>query len=134
MNKNLLTTISIFTLLLFITTSVNGIVAEAHAWDDCPKGLIDEEYPGSCPRYVDTDENGTCDHSEPALEDRAVSDSSSQAEGKTSEPGMDSPNLVALINKTLSTGAIAFLSIFIPLVVLVAYAWVYKFNQNTKLI
>lgn len=40
------------------------------AWDDCPKGLVDDPYPGECSRYVDTDNDGICDHSQPAPEDR----------------------------------------------------------------
>jgi len=41
-----------------------------YAWDDCPKGLINDPYPGDCAKYIDTDNNGICDHSEPAPEDR----------------------------------------------------------------
>lgn len=42
----------------------------ALAWDDCPKGMTNDPYPGSCSRYIDTDSNGICDHSEPAPMDR----------------------------------------------------------------
>ena len=42
------------------------------AWDDCPKGLVDDPYPGECARYIDTDNDGICDHSQPAPEDRGV--------------------------------------------------------------
>ena len=41
-----------------------------YAWDDCPKGIVNDPYPGDCARYIDTDNNGICDHSEPAPEDR----------------------------------------------------------------
>ena len=37
----------------------------ALAWDDCPKGLVDDPYPGACSRYVDTNDDGICDHSQP---------------------------------------------------------------------
>lgn len=30
----------------------------------CPKGLVDDPYPGRCRRYVDNDGNGYCDLSE----------------------------------------------------------------------
>ncbi len=42
----------------------------ALAWDDCPYGLTDDEYPGECSRYVDTDNDGICDLSQSAPEDR----------------------------------------------------------------
>jgi hypothetical protein len=37
----------------------------AWAWDDCPLGLVNDPYPGACPRYVDTNNDGICDHSQP---------------------------------------------------------------------
>ncbi len=40
------------------------------AWDDCPYEEVNDTYPGQCHRYVDTDNNGICDHSEPAPADR----------------------------------------------------------------
>ncbi len=35
-------------------------------WDDCPHGKTDDscEYPGECGRYVDTDNDAICDHSQ----------------------------------------------------------------------
>jgi len=41
-------------------------------WNTCPYGEEDCEYPGECPRYLDTDEDGICDHSQLAPEDRIV--------------------------------------------------------------
>ncbi|MFH1470458.1 MAG: DUF4405 domain-containing protein [Candidatus Micrarchaeota archaeon] len=40
--------------------------ASAFAWDDCPYGLVNDSYPGQCVRYVDTNNNAVCDHSESA--------------------------------------------------------------------
>jgi hypothetical protein len=31
----------------------------------CPRGLIDDQYPGSCGIYADSDSNHICDLSEP---------------------------------------------------------------------
>ncbi len=55
----------IFTLLLFILIPIIGL-----AWDDCPLGKINDVYPGDCRRYIDTDNDGICDRSQPAPEDR----------------------------------------------------------------
>jgi hypothetical protein len=35
-----------------------------YAWNDCPYGLLNDPYPGQCPRYLDTNQNNICDHSE----------------------------------------------------------------------
>lgn len=51
--------------------------SNALAWDDCPLGLENDEYPGECPRYIDTDNDGICDHSQPAPEDRDPDDAAS---------------------------------------------------------
>ena len=60
----------------------------ALAWDDCPKGLVDDPYPGECARYVDTDNDGICDHSQPAPEDRQVS---TQSADELSDNPVDAP-------------------------------------------
>lgn len=35
-----------------------------YAWNDCPYGLLNDPYPGQCPRYLDTNHDNICDHSE----------------------------------------------------------------------
>jgi hypothetical protein len=40
------------------------------AWNDCPFGLINNPAPGSCWRFIDTDQDGFCDHSQPAPDKR----------------------------------------------------------------
>jgi hypothetical protein len=55
----------IFVLLLLIL-----IPATVLAWDDCPRNEIDCPYPGTCSKYVDTDNDEICDRSQPAPEDR----------------------------------------------------------------
>ena len=39
--------------------------AAALAWDNCPKGLVNDPYPGACRRYEDTNGDGICDLSQP---------------------------------------------------------------------
>lgn len=38
----------------------------SYAWDDCPLGVTNCTYPGECSKYVDTNNDGICDHSQPA--------------------------------------------------------------------
>lgn len=46
-------------LLIFV------LPATALAWDDCPYGEVDCVYPGDCARYIDTNNDGICDRSQP---------------------------------------------------------------------
>ena len=55
------------------------------AWDDCPYGLENDPYPGECNRYVDTDGDGICDHSQLAPEDRGDAISNEESEIEESE-------------------------------------------------
>ncbi|MBT4209793.1 hypothetical protein HON36_00605 [Candidatus Parcubacteria bacterium] len=55
----------ILTVLLFIIFPLISF-----AWDDCVHGEINDPYPGNCARYIDTDNDAICDHSQPALVDR----------------------------------------------------------------
>ena len=110
--------------LLLITMSRKDLISVAYAWDDCPKGLVNDEYPGNCSLYIDTDENGICDHSEPAPEDRIdntppSSDSIKQIDVQVSPPA---PNK-----------APAFMAVIIPLFILIGYTGIkkYKTNKNT---
>ncbi|MCK5466243.1 hypothetical protein KAI56_01960 [Candidatus Parcubacteria bacterium] len=54
--------------LLFLILSPTTILA----WDDCPYNEIDCLSPGDCSRYIDTDNDNICDHSQPAPEDRNI--------------------------------------------------------------
>jgi hypothetical protein len=56
--------------IIFILVSFSSI--SIYAWDNCPFGLEDDPYPGECKRYIDTDGDGICDHSQPAPEDRNI--------------------------------------------------------------
>ena len=42
-------------------------LAQGQTWNDCPYGKVNDTYPGDCGRYVDTDGDGICDHSQPHL-------------------------------------------------------------------
>lgn len=57
-------TISIIFILLLSTTTYSQ-------WEDCPFGLENDPYPGECGRYIDSNSDGLCDHSQqdPSLVD-----------------------------------------------------------------
>ncbi len=54
--------------IIFVLPLLSLIPAVALAWEDCPVGktLCDEE----CELFIDTDNDGICDHSQPAPESR----------------------------------------------------------------
>jgi len=60
---------------LLVSTTVPVAVL---AWDDCPLNETDCSYPGDCNRYIDTDNDKICDHSQPAPEDRIEEISSAE--------------------------------------------------------
>jgi hypothetical protein len=50
-------------LIIIIALAIATPIA-VYAWNDCPYGLIDDPVPGQCPRYVDSNGDAICDHSE----------------------------------------------------------------------
>jgi hypothetical protein len=52
-------------LALLAFTFALALPSSALAWDNCPKGFVNDPYPGACRRYVDTDDDGICDLSQP---------------------------------------------------------------------
>jgi hypothetical protein len=50
---------------LLAFTSTLALPSSALAWNNCPKGLVNDPYPGACNRYVDTNGDDICDLSQP---------------------------------------------------------------------
>ena len=44
----------------------------ALAWDNCPKGLVNDPFPGACGRYVDTNDDSICDLSQSKPSDSTI--------------------------------------------------------------
>jgi len=65
MRNYIIKILALFLCLWFVSKPV-------FAWDDCPFGEVNDPFPGECVRYIDTDNDGICDHSQPAPEDRIV--------------------------------------------------------------
>ncbi|MBL7150641.1 hypothetical protein ISS86_01780 [Candidatus Microgenomates bacterium] len=120
MKKTILTMAMLILVFIFSSTNNSGLAGEVYAWDDCPKGMVNDEYPGSCPRYIDTDENGICDHSEPAPKDRV------ENQKQLSDPTMPAKNE----SQEVTSNGVVFLSILIPLIIILGYAGFYKIKQK----
>jgi len=56
--------IKIKNFLVLLTLYISLSISKIFAWDDCPKGLVDDPYPGKCGLYTDTNNDEICDHSQ----------------------------------------------------------------------
>jgi cation transport ATPase len=65
--------------ILLVYLSINAV-----AWNDCPFGLVDEPYPGTCPRYIDTNIDGICDHSQSEFTEE-IQENSTENENQTKQ-------------------------------------------------
>jgi len=90
----------------------------AMAWDDCPFGFKDEAYPGTCWRYVDTNNDGICDHSQSQSEPvdgKNVTENQENAELK----GQINDGQSLLENRSTRQAVVMILSFFITLIAIV---------------
>ena len=55
---------TIVSLALFTVVYGLAFPTSALAWDNCPKGLVNDPYPGACRRYIDTNGDSICDLSQ----------------------------------------------------------------------
>lgn len=51
-------------IVLVFTSLQTSLINNTLAWDDCPHGLENDPYPGDCNKYIDTNDDGFCDHSQ----------------------------------------------------------------------
>ena len=66
MKRIIFGTISIILIIGIIGIFDSSSALAEDGWNDCPRGETDCEYPGICRSYVDTNDDGICDHSQPA--------------------------------------------------------------------
>lgn len=59
-------------LVIILITIFAVLGSNVLAWDDCPFGLEDDPYPGICGRYIDTNNDGICDHSQSKPEETTI--------------------------------------------------------------
>ncbi len=71
---------------LFALAAVVFVFSFASAWDDCPAGEVFCE--GTCGLFEDTDNDGICDRSQPALEDRVFAGESLTGETADKNGGL----------------------------------------------
>lgn len=52
----------LFLIIVFITLLAQP--RKTLAWNNCPRGLVNDPYPGIDSNYIDTNKDGICDHSQ----------------------------------------------------------------------
>ncbi len=123
--------ILLFVNLLMPSFGVDSVL-EVGAWNDCPKGMVNDPYPGECSRYVDTDGNDICDHSEPAPEDGVAANESTTLVGEQVFESQNSNSSadVSVKSQTENKAVVGFLMIIVPLLGFVGYVSLKKFRRN----
>lgn len=113
MKKTLKALILLFTITItFTISSINSL-----AWDDCPFGLKDEPFPGSCWRYVDENKDGICDRS--------------QSEPTEESNGQETQSNNAILNKQKNQSKFPIMLI-ISFVIIVFLIMILKILVNKK--
>ena len=96
----------LFILVLLVFTPLTSL-----AWNDCPYNETNCTSPGLCSDYIDTDNDGICDHSQPAPADRNTTDTDSKTAPENIENTTEDTNESELISgkdlKTKTVGEIA---------------------------
>ena len=90
------------------------------AFEDCPHDEIDCAYPGECSRYIDTDDDGICDKSQSAPEDRVESTPVVEVESDSDVQITETPAVIE--SKTKATYDL--LVIFLALSILYAVSYI----------
>ena len=73
------------------TAAQQTSTASQSYWNTCPKGLVNDPYPGRCGRYVDTDDDGICDLSQSDPNDTSAASAVAVDDGSGSSQTDDCP-------------------------------------------
>ncbi len=109
-------------IMLLFLFSANTV----YAWENCPFGEINEPYPGTCGRYIDTDNDGICDLSQSAPEDRVVSNDSQNDDNTEASTETSTPTLS-------TTSRLNYFFIPIALVLSLLYGVTLLLSKNGKI-
>jgi hypothetical protein len=111
-------------LFLFLTILLSTSIV--NAWDNCPFGEVNEPYPGTCGRYIDTDNDNICDLSQPSPDNR------NSPEDKQNNDEQAEKNITAVKSKSTSPGIkYNFLPIAISL--LIFYIITFSLSRKKKI-
>lgn len=111
-------TVFFLTIIILANLSIN-----VSAWDDCPFGLKDEPYPGTCPRYIDTNKDGICDHSQSIPIDK-VNDQSTGSQTQAQHESVTNLNKFPIM---------LLVSLLLIIVLIILFRYLTKINKLSKI-
>jgi hypothetical protein len=100
--RKIATLVTTASLALFALVYGFAFPSSALAWNDCPKGWVDDPYPGACRRYVDTNNDGICDLSQ--SEPVAATTTTAPPETTTTTKPPETTTTTALAVTTATSG------------------------------
>ncbi|MBI5679970.1 MAG: hypothetical protein HZC47_03625 [Methanobacterium sp.] len=98
-------------------------------WNDCPYELTDDSFPGQCFRYIDTNHDSICDHSQsPPQNISNVSGNFEETSGKNTVSGF------SILGISFKSGLVeGYYLIPLTIVLIVFYALSYRLYKNNKI-
>lgn len=107
-----------------------------YAWEDCPLGVTDCPYPGECSRYIDTNNDGICDHSQsaPTTGTETTQDTSTENSGTVNEVDQSNEtNSTALLEENNDKGAESKQSYYLlPITLILSLSYIVTHIMNKK--
>jgi hypothetical protein len=119
--------IKFFVFIIFLSFFLLFLSSNSYAWDDCPFGYKDDPYPGLCWRYIDTDKDGICDHSQFEkinYEEELVNNSNLESKIQNTNKIKENKNLIILV--------ISFFIIFILFLVIKYLVKIQKLSSKKE--
>ena len=114
--------IYVLILIIFLTPIA------VYAWNDCPYGLVNDPFPGQCPRYEDTNQDGVCDHSQ------SPSGSSSNNSSENRETDRNAANISSSdIQNAKSVPSENYFLVPLSITILIIYLITYLFYLENRL-
>jgi hypothetical protein len=106
-------------MLITITTTIFTIMLISptlSAWDNCPFGIENDAYPRDCGRYIDTNNDGICDQSQPnpsTSQSQESEESTDNITGEKQDYKVAANEISILANKNIITLISSFFIILI---------------------
>lgn len=111
-------------MLITITTTIFTIMLISptlSAWNNCPFGIENDAYPGDCGRYIDTNNDGICDQSQPNPSTSRSQESEEPTNSTTNEnqnsDAEEKNEISILANKNIITLISSFFIILIGIII-----------------
>lgn len=107
-----------------------------YAWEDCPLGVTNCPYPGECSRYIDTNNDGICDHSQsaPITANETTQDTFAEKSGTVNEVDqLNETNSTAVLGENNLKGTESKQSYYLlPITLILSLSYIITHIMNKK--